>query len=117
MRLTGAGKDRGLTLLELVVAIVILSIGSLAAIRATDQSRRVIGQDRARILAHEVALNRIEELRFGTGASTGTVMMGGLRFEVDTTFLNTDAGLRQASVAVTGPYGQRMLLVAYLVGD
>ena len=31
--------DRGLTLLELVIAVAVLSIGTLAALRATDQSR------------------------------------------------------------------------------
>ena len=53
------GATRGLTLLELVVAVLVLSVGSIAAIRATDQSRVAIGGLPSRVVSAIVARNRI----------------------------------------------------------
>ncbi len=55
--------DRGITLIELVIAIFVLSVGSFAAFRTVDQSRRAIGGESARFLAQNVAVNRAEEFR------------------------------------------------------
>lgn len=65
-RRVSAARDgeRGVTLVELVIAILVLSLGTVAAFRAIDQSRRVAGEAPARFLALQAALNRAEELRF-----------------------------------------------------
>ena len=62
---------RGLTLLELVIAVFILSLGSLAAIRATDQSRLAIGGEPSRIMAMIVARNRVQELQLYGASGAG----------------------------------------------
>jgi len=56
-------RDRRMTLIELVIAIAILSIGMIAAWRGYEQAQRGIGGQVGRILAQEVALNRAAELR------------------------------------------------------
>jgi general secretion pathway protein I len=59
-----------MTLLELVVAVLVLAIGSLGALKAMDQSRRALGGAVPRLLAQVVAQNRAEELRL-MGLSRG----------------------------------------------
>ena len=111
--------DRGLTLLELAVAVLVLSIGSLAALRATDHARDSIGAGRARLLSEVVARNRAEELRFLGGAGRalpGSVEIGGLAFTVQTDFEATAEGLTRVTViaqAQQAPSGGAML-VTYL---
>ena len=58
-----AQASRGFTLLELALAILVLTLGSLAALRATDQSRLAIGGETPRLLARLAARNRAEELQ------------------------------------------------------
>ena len=113
----GLRDDRGLTLLELVVAVAVLSIGSLAAIRATDQSRHVIAGATPRILARVVAQNRAEELRFlGGRGLPDTMQMGGHSFVITTDRTATAGGLVQASITVRADAGPGAFLVVYLPG-
>ena len=108
--------DRGLTLLELVIAVAVLSIGTLAALRATDQSRLALSGAQTRLLAQVVVQNRAEELQLygGTGGPLpGTVEMGG-RFAVTVAYQATAAGLRQASIRARADTGEGALLVAVL---
>lgn len=109
---------RGLTLLELVIAVFILSLGSLAAIRATDQSRLAIGGEPSRIMAMIVARNRVQELQLygasGAGALPGQVEMGGRTFHVTVETEATEGGLLRAAVEVRGADGPGAHLVAYL---
>ena len=109
---------RGLTLLELVIAVLVLSIGSLAAIRATDQSRVSIGGMPSRVLAQIVARNRVQELQlYGavkSGTLPGTVEMGGRSFQVTVETKSTAGGLTEAAVTVRGPDGPGAYLVAYV---
>jgi len=62
-RIARGAQTRGMTLLELVVAVMVLAIGSLAALKAMDQSRRALGGAVPRVLAQLAAQNRAQELR------------------------------------------------------
>lgn len=112
-------SPRGFTLLELVIAVLVLSLGSIAAIRATDQSRVSIGGMPDRVLAQIVARNRVQELMiFGaTGASAlpGEVEMGGRVFRVSVATTATAGGLVEAAVSVRGTEGPGAYLVAYVL--
>ncbi|WP_088626441.1 type II secretion system protein [Oceanicola sp. 22II-s10i] len=115
------GADRGLTLLELAVAILILSIGSLAALRATGQSQRAIGGGMPRLMAEVVARNRVEELRIpappgAAPALPATVEMGGRSFAVTTRTEATEGGFVRVTVTARseGGAGPGALLVTYL---
>lgn len=109
---------RGLTLLELVIAVLVLSLGSLAAIRATDQSQAAIGGMPTRVLAQIVARNRVQELQLYGAALSDTlpqsIGMGGREFQVTVDKTTTASGLVEARVAVRGPDGPGAFLVAYV---
>lgn len=112
----GAGT-RGLTLLELAIAILVLAIGSLAALRATDQSRRAIGGEVPRLLARIAARNRAEELQlYGvTGpAQPGEVTQGGLHIDLEVKSEMTTGGLIKADVLARTQSGEGAQLTLYL---
>jgi len=78
-------KPAGFTLLEVLVALAIVSIALLAALRAAGQGTASSGELRARLLAGWVAQNRLAEHRaFGawlpTGMQQGRQRGGGLDF-------------------------------------
>lgn len=121
MRLLGRRAARGLTLLELAVAVLILSIGVIAAMRASDQARGVIGGADDRLLAGIVARNRLEELRLYGGAGPALpaeVTQAGRVFRVETRLRATAGGLIEAAVTARpaqGGAGARRL--GYLPGE
>ncbi len=109
-------RDRGLTLLELIIAVAVLAIGSIAALRATDQSRIAIGGETPRLLARIAARNRAEELQF-LGATTqlpGTVRMGGQDFRLSVERDTTAGGLIKATVTARAETGEGAQLILYL---
>lgn len=116
-------RDRGLTLLELVVAVFVLAVGAMAALRAVDQSRLAIGGAEARLLALQVAENRVEarrlESRVGPLGLPGAVSQGGRRFVLDERRRATAGGLVELTVtarAADGGARGGVVLVAYLSG-
>lgn len=118
-RLTGRRSGtHGLTLLELVVAVLVLSIGSITAIRATDQSRVSIGGMPSRVVSAIVARNRIQEARLlghsKLGELPGEVQMAGQSFEVVHETETTAGGLVRLVVTARGPDGGGVQFVAYL---
>ena len=118
LKRTRQRSDSGLTLVELAVAVLILSLGTVAALRATDQSRIAIGGAQDRLLAQLVAQNRAETLQFldpaQTDALPGTVMMAGQQFTVNTTTKQTAAGLIEATVSARAERGPGAVYVIYL---
>lgn len=105
--------------MELIIAVAILSMGSLAAVRATDQARHVIGGDATRVLARLVAENRAEELRIvpPLPAPPAQVEMGGHLFTIDVREETTAAGLIEATLTVRSDAGPGARLVVYLPGS
>ncbi|MGV6811846.1 MAG: type II secretion system protein [Brevirhabdus sp.] len=99
--------DKGITLVELVIAVLILSIGTIAAMRAVDQAQRVVGGEELRAVALTVAQNRAEDLRLAhlTGTTTlpGSVEMGHVTWTVETHARSGPAGLASFEIIVTAP--------------
>lgn len=80
-------RDRraGFTLVEVLVALTIISIALLAALRAAGQGTGGVGELRSRLLASWVAQNLIAEHRargdwLPLGMRRGTGRQGGLEF-------------------------------------
>jgi len=112
-------SDRGLTLLELVVAVLILALASVVVLRTTDQSRLAIGGTQDRILASLIAANRAEELRV-LGAQAvlpDRVEMGGMGFSVTRELETTQGGLFQVTIVARSPRGNGARRVVYLVPE
>lgn len=110
-------RDSGLTLLELAVAILVLSIGSIAATRATDQARLATAGVHDRTLAQIAARNRAEELRLlGLGGTLpAQVTLGGQSFDLTTAQEVTAAGLVEVTVTARAAQGAGAQYVVYLL--
>ncbi|MEM8848452.1 MAG: prepilin-type N-terminal cleavage/methylation domain-containing protein [Pseudomonadota bacterium] len=108
--------DAGLTLIELAVAIVVLSLGSLATLRAVDQARLSIGGAQDRVLASLAARNRAELLGLPSGnvALPNTVTLGGRVFTLATETLPTAGGLIQATITARSENGPGARVIVYL---
>ncbi len=92
-------RQAGFTLLEVMVAIVVLSVGTLTVLAAVNQSRLSIGEERLRLLAGVVADNRAEALRLSGNVSTSdTEDMGGIMFTVRHQVRATAAGLSEVTI-------------------
>ncbi|WP_097806337.1 type IV pilus modification PilV family protein [Pelagimonas varians] len=107
---------RGITLVELAVAILVLTIGTLAALQATNQSQRAIGGETPRLLAQIAARNRAEELQLlGARASLPSrVTLGPYYFTLTVQNETTEAGLVQSTVTARSNSGEGAQLVVYL---
>jgi len=107
----------GMTLLELVIAIAVLAIGTIAVMRAVDQSRLGIGGDGQRLMAQIAAQNRAEELRLlGSRASAlpDEVEIGGQRLRLMVETEATAGGLLKATVRARSEAGPGALVITYV---
>lgn len=109
-------KVSGFSLLELMVAVLVLSLGTLAATRATDQSRLAIGGAETRVLAEIVVANRAEELRlYGVQAALPqSTTMGGQVFVITVAQEATAGGMIRAQITARGQAGPGAVLVTYV---
>ena len=78
-------KRFGFTLIEVLVALAIISIALLSAMRAAGQGTNNVGELRSRLLAGWVAENMLAEHRarrdwLPTGIQRGSARQGGLDF-------------------------------------
>ncbi len=110
-------SQTGVTLLELVIAVFVLAIGTIAALRAVDHAQRNIGGEAARLFAAEVALNRAEELRL-VGARDGrglpkSVEYGPYDWQVEVGEKETRAGFVEATITARaeGQPGARYVVI------
>lgn len=60
----------GFTIVEVLVAVVVLSVGVIALMGSTAMTTRMIGQGRRTTMAMEVASRRLETLRAAANATT-----------------------------------------------
>jgi general secretion pathway protein I len=79
------GKRGGFTLVEVLVALAIISIALLAALRVAGGGTNSVGELRARLLAGWVAENLLAEQRargewLSLGIQRGTQRQGGIEF-------------------------------------
>lgn len=112
------GGNRGLSLIELVIAILVLSIGILSAFSSLDQAALQIGGETARVLAVTAARNRAEELAL-LGASGGRalddqVTLGPFTWAIEVDETPTSVGLVEATIRLTSPDHPGAILVAYI---
>jgi general secretion pathway protein I len=78
-------RRRGFTLIEVLVALAIISVALLAALRAAGQATNAVGELRLRLFAGWVAENRLAEHRargdwLALGIGRGAQSEGGVEF-------------------------------------
>ncbi len=95
--------EDGVSLIEVVVAVLVLSIGIIAGFQSLGQARRGIGAELPRLAAHQVALNRASELQmFGAGAPLPEqVTMAGIVWDVEAERASTVSGVVEVRVRVS----------------
>ena len=110
-------RRRGFTLLELMVAVTILALATMALMRVLDSTQRAIAGQEARILAHHAALNRAAELRLAESAQARAalprnVANGPHEWRVQRDERETRGGLAEVELQLSAPGlpGARLVL-------
>ncbi len=90
----GARSAAGFTLVEVLVALMVVAIGLAALMSAVSGTARTSGMLRDKTIAGWIALNRIEEVRlnlgkYGTNADTGEVDFANRKWHYDTRYFDT----------------------------
>ncbi len=97
----------GISLIEVLIAVLILSIGVVAGYRTLGQSRKVIGEELPRLMARTAALNRAEELKLlGAVAGAGLpreVRQGPFTWTLEVDQKPTEGGFVEAAVRASAP--------------
>jgi general secretion pathway protein I len=112
---------RGFTLVEVLVALAIVSIALMAALRAAGQGTAAAGELRLRLLAGFVAENRLAEHRargawLPLGIGRGTQQQGGIEFAWREEVIATpNSAFRRVDVFVSQP-AQESRSLARLTG-
>jgi len=101
-------KSRGFTLIEVLVALVIVAIGLAALMITISSTARTSGFLRDKTLAQWIALNRISEVRLnlakaGQNTDTGQVNFANRTWHYDTRYFDTSiATMKRIVVRVYG---------------
>lgn len=90
----GAAGSRGFTLVEVLVALMIVAIGLAALMLTVSSTARTSGTLRDKTLAQWMALNRLTEVRlnlnkFGQNTDTGVINFGNRTWHYDTRYFDT----------------------------
>ena len=99
-------KHRGFTLLDVLVALAILALALMAALRAGSVAAQNEGEIRLRQLADWVALDRLEEYRarrvwLPVGSNSAEAVQGGMRFRLEEKISGTpNAQFRRIDIRV-----------------
>lgn len=93
--------EEGFSLLETLVAMVVLSVSATAILSAAQRHVGSIVEVSDRLTARWIAENRLVELAHGAPEPTELVRMGGQQWSVRTTFGTTaDPDLTRADITV-----------------
>jgi general secretion pathway protein I len=109
MRRTKRRCRRGFTLVEVLVALAIISVALLAALRAAGQATQAVDELRLRLFAGWVAQNRLAEHRargdwLALGISRGAQRQAGADFAWREEVIGTpNPAFRRVDVFVTAP--------------
>jgi general secretion pathway protein I len=87
-------RARGFTLVEVLVALMIVAVGLTALMVAVNGTARTSGFLRDKTLAQWIALNRLSEVRlnvvkFGQNTDTGELDFGSRKWHYDTRYFDT----------------------------
>jgi general secretion pathway protein I len=99
-------ESRGFTLIEVLVALVVVALGLTALMVAVNGTARTSGMLRDKSLAQWIALNRLSEVRlnvtkFGQNTDTGELEFGGRKWHYDTRYFDTSmASMKRVVVRV-----------------
>jgi general secretion pathway protein I len=97
---------RGFTLVEVLVALMVVAIGLAALMVAVSGTARTSGYLRDKTLAQWIALNRLSEVRlntnkFGQNTDTGELVFAGRTWHYDTRYFDTSiASMKRVVVRV-----------------
>ena len=106
-----AGRSRGFTLIEVMVALLIVSVGLAALMITVSSTARTSGYLRDKTVAQWIALNRISEVRLnintgapgsmGAAADTGELNFANRTWHYDTRYFDTNfASMKRVVVRV-----------------
>lgn len=113
------GRRTGFTLVEVLVALAIVSVALLAALRAAGQGTTSMGELRARLLAGWVAENRLAEHRargdwLPLGIQRGREREGGIEFAWREEVIATpNPAFRRVDVFVFAPLEESRALARF----
>jgi general secretion pathway protein I len=99
-------RARGFTLVEVLVALMIVALGLTALMVAVNGTARTSGFLRDKTLAQWIALNRLSEVRlnmvkFGQNTDTGELDFGNRKWHYDTRYFDTSiASMKRVVVRV-----------------
>jgi len=121
-------NSRGFTLIEVLAALVIVSLGMLAVIQAVSQTANNSAYLRDKTIAHWVAMNRVTEMRLAaqgapTGDSSGEVEMAGRRWRWSAQVIPTALpSMRRIDVSVStadeeAGEANKLAIITGFVGD
>jgi general secretion pathway protein I len=87
-------RERGFTLVEVLVALMVVALALAALMVAVSGAARTSGYLRDKTLAQWIALNRITEVRlnttqFGQNTDTGEIDFGNRKWHYDTRYFDT----------------------------
>lgn len=110
--------DRGVSTLEVLIAIVVISISALASYRALGQSAELSRDLELRSFALEVARNRAEEIKLlGVTAARDlpqSERMGPTDWTITTQEAETAVGLIEVAILVQTEDGPGVRLVTFM---
>jgi general secretion pathway protein I len=101
-----ADRARGFTLVEVLVALVVVALGLTALLVAVNGTARTSGFLRDKTLGQWIALNRLSEVRlnvvkFGQNTDTGELNFGTRKWHYDTRYFDTSiASMKRVVVRV-----------------
>jgi general secretion pathway protein I len=104
--LTHSRASGGFTLVEVLVALVVVALGLTALLVAVNGTARTSGVLRDKSLGQWIALNRLSEVRlnvtkFGQNTDTGELEFGGRKWHYDTRYFDTSiASMKRVVVRV-----------------